>query len=136
MAPMLLYDGVCGFCNRAVRTLLKLDPHGTLRFAALDSDVARAIIDRHPAIQDVESVVFVDSPGQPAERVAVRSEAGLRVADYLGGPWKLFQAARIIPAPIRDWLYDHFADIRYRLFGKYETCPVPPPEVRARFADS
>jgi predicted DCC family thiol-disulfide oxidoreductase YuxK len=134
--PVLLYDGVCGVCNSAVRTILRFDPNGTLRFAALDSDFARAVFDRHPAIAGVDSVVFVDEPGQPAERVAVRSAAALRVVDYLGGPWKLLQVARIIPAPLRDWLYDRVADVRYRIFGKYDTCPLPPPEVRARFLDN
>jgi len=135
-APVLLYDGVCGICNRAVRTVLRFDPDGSLRFAALDSDFARAIIDRHPAIHDVDSVVFVDEPGRPTERVAVRSAAALRVVDYLGGPWKLLKVSRIIPVPLRDWLYDRIADVRYRIFGKYESCPLPPPEVRARFVDS
>jgi predicted DCC family thiol-disulfide oxidoreductase YuxK len=133
---VLLYDGVCGICNRAVRTVLRFDPDGSLRFAALDSDFARAIIDRHPAIHDVDSVVFVDEPGRPTERVAVRSAAALRVVDYLGGPWKLLKVSRIIPVPLRDWLYDRIADVRYRIFGKYESCPLPPPEVRARFVDS
>lgn len=133
--PVLLYDGVCGVCNWVVRTVLRSDPNGNLRFAALDSDFARAIIDRHPGIQKVDSMVFVDAPGRPAERVAVRSGAALRVADYLGGPWKLLQIARVVPVPLRDWLYDRFGDIRYRVFGKYDTCPLPPPEVRARFVD-
>jgi predicted DCC family thiol-disulfide oxidoreductase YuxK len=135
-APVLLYDGVCGVCNRAVQTVLRSDPHGSLRFAALDSGFARAIFDRHPAIHDIDSMVFVDEPGGPGEQVAVRSAAALRVADYLGGRWKLLKIARIIPAPVRDWLYDRFADIRYRVFGKYDSCPLPPPEVRARFVDS
>jgi predicted DCC family thiol-disulfide oxidoreductase YuxK len=134
-APVLLYDGVCGVCNRAVQTVLRLDPNGRLRFAALDSDFARAVIERHPAIHDVDSVVFVDEPGGPGERVSVRSAAAFRVTNYLGGPWKLLEAARIIPAPVRDWLYDRFADIRYRVFGKYDSCPLPSPEVRARFVE-
>lgn len=133
---MLLYDGVCGVCNAAVRTVLRFDRAGTLRFAALDSDYARAVFARHPAMDGVDSVVFVDEPGQPGERLAVRSAAALRVVDYLGGPWKLFGTARIIPAPVRDWLYDKFAGIRYRVFGKYDTCPLPPPHVRARFLDA
>ena len=58
------------------------------------------------------------------------------MVDYLGGPWKLLKVARIIPAPLRDWLYDRVADVRYRIFGKYDTCPLPPPEVRARFLDN
>lgn len=136
LATVLLYDGVCGVCNWAVRTVLRFDPDGTLRFAALDSGYAKTIIDRHPAIRDVDSVVFVDAPGQPAERVAVRSAAALRVVDYLGGPWKLLKVARLMPAPLRDWFYDRFAAIRYRVFGKYDSCPLPPAEVRARFLDA
>jgi predicted DCC family thiol-disulfide oxidoreductase YuxK len=135
VAPVLLYDGVCGFCNGAVRTILRFDRHGTLRFAALDSDFARAIIDRHPSLAEIDTVAFVDEPEQPGERVSTRSAAGLRVASYLGGPWKLLLVAGVIPARLRDWLYDRFAAIRYRVFGKYDSCPVPAPDVRARFLD-
>jgi predicted DCC family thiol-disulfide oxidoreductase YuxK len=134
--PVLLYDGVCAVCNRSVRTILRFDRRCTLRFAALESDFAQAIIARHPSVKDVDSVVFVDDPGGPDERVSVRWAAGLRVADYLGGPWKALAVTRVIPAPLRDWLYDRFAGIRYRVFGKYDSCPIPPPEVRARFLDS
>jgi predicted DCC family thiol-disulfide oxidoreductase YuxK len=136
VGPVLLYDGVCGFCNGAVRTILRFDRRGTLRFAALDSDFARAVIDRHPSLEDVDTVVFVDDPGQPEENVSVRSAAGLRVARYLGGPWQVLLVAGLIPARLRDWLYDRFAGIRYRVFGKYDSCPVPAPDVRARFLDS
>lgn len=132
---MLLYDGVCGVCNRSVQTILRFDRRGALRFAALDSDFARAVIQRHPDLQNVDSMVFVDHPGAPDERVSVRSAAGLRVADYLGGPFRGLLAARVIPAGLRDRLYDRFAAVRYRLGGKHDTCPVPAPEVRARFLD-
>ncbi|HYB39649.1 MAG TPA: DCC1-like thiol-disulfide oxidoreductase family protein [Mycobacterium sp.] len=135
-APVLLYDGVCGFCNRAVQTIVRFDRRDTLRFAALDSDFARAIIQRHPSARAVDSMVFVDNPGQLDERVSVRSAAGLRVAQYLGGPWKLLLLARVIPVRLRDWLYDRFASIRYRVFGKYDTCPLPAEDMRPRFLDS
>ncbi|MEZ0382804.1 MULTISPECIES: thiol-disulfide oxidoreductase DCC family protein [Mycobacteriaceae] len=132
-APVLLYDGVCGVCNRSVQTILRHDRHGTLRFAALDSDFARAVIERHPDLQDIDSMVFIDDPGQPGERVSVRSAAALKVVRYLGGPFRLFLAARIIPAGLRDRLYDRFAAVRYRVGGRYDTCPLPAPEVRTRF---
>jgi predicted DCC family thiol-disulfide oxidoreductase YuxK len=135
-APILLYDGVCGFCNRAVQTIVRFDRRGTLRFAGLDSDVAQGIIERHPSARGVDTMVFVDNPGQPDERVTVRSAAGLRVAQYLGGPWRLLLVARAIPDRQRDWAYDRFASFRYRVFGKYETCPVPPEGIRARFIDN
>ncbi|MCW2653070.1 MAG: putative thiol-disulfide oxidoreductase [Mycobacterium sp.] len=66
VSPVLLYDGVCGFCHRAVQTILPVDRHGTLRFAALDSDFARAIIERHPSLPAVDSVAFIDNPVNPA----------------------------------------------------------------------
>jgi predicted DCC family thiol-disulfide oxidoreductase YuxK len=134
-APVLLYDGICGFCNTAVQTILRLDPQGTLTFAALDSPFAKAVIERHPELAEVDSVVFVDHPGLAGERVSVRSAALLRVADYLGGPWRVFSAAAVIPSPIRDRVYDGFAKIRYRVFGVKDSCPIPSPEVRARFID-
>ncbi|BBY33877.1 thiol-disulfide oxidoreductase [Mycolicibacter minnesotensis] len=133
--PVLLYDGVCGICNRSVQTILRFDRRGTLRFAALDSDFARSVIERHPGLQDLDSMVFVQNPDRPDERIAVRSAAALQVLSYLGGPFRLLLAARLIPAGLRDWLYDRFAAIRYRLGGRHDTCPVPSPDVRSRFLD-
>lgn len=57
------------------------------------------------------------------------------MADYLGGPWRVLKATRVIAARVRDWLYDRFAARRYRIFGKYDSCLLPPPEVRARFVE-
>jgi predicted DCC family thiol-disulfide oxidoreductase YuxK len=135
-APVLLYDGVCGVCNRGVQTILRFDRRGTLRFAALDSDFARAVIARHPELADVDSVVYVTNPGGSDETVDVQSAAMLRVAEYLGGPWRLTLAARAIPPFLRDWAYARFAEIRYHVGGHYDTCPIPPPEVRSRFIDA
>jgi predicted DCC family thiol-disulfide oxidoreductase YuxK len=132
-APVLLYDGVCGFCNSAVNMILRLDQRGTLQFAALDGEVARGVIARHPYLADVDSVVFVEHLGESDERATIRSAAALRVADYLGGPWRALLVAGLIPESARDWLYDGFARIRYRIFGTHDTCPIPAPEVRARF---
>ena len=133
VAPVLLYDGICGLCNSAVQTILRFDRHGSLQFAALDSDVARAVIARHPPLADVDSVVFVDGLNQHDERATVKSAAALRVLDYLGGPWRVLLVAGLIPQRARDWLYDGVARTRYRIFGTHDTCPVPAPEVRARF---
>ena len=63
----------------------------------------------------------------------VRSDAAIRVSRYLGGAWKLLGAVRIIPRPIRDWAYDIVARNRYRWFGRFDTCMVPTPELKARF---
>ncbi|MDT7540778.1 MAG: hypothetical protein QOE33_682 [Acidobacteriota bacterium] len=132
----MLYDGVCGFCNKSVKLILDRDRRGTMRFAALQSDFGKAVIARHPELQGVDSVVVLEtSPETGREQVFVRSAAAMRLASYLGGFWKLFLVFRIVPAPLRDHLYDTFARNRYRLFGKYDACPLPTTEVRARFID-
>jgi predicted DCC family thiol-disulfide oxidoreductase YuxK len=134
--PVLLYDGVCGLCNKTVQFVLSHDRRGTLRFAPLQSSYGQSVVARHPALRNVDSVVLVEpSSGAGRERVFTRSTAALRVVSYLGGAWKLLLAAYIIPRPIRNWLYDLVARYRYRFFGRYDTCLLPPPEVRARFLD-
>ena len=135
--PVLMYDGLCGFCNASVQFVLARDRKQTMRFAALQSEYAAAVIRRHPWLEGIDSVVYVEpARGERPERVWVRSAAALRVADYLGGAWRLLGVFRAVPAALRDAAYDLFARYRYRLFGKYDSCQLPPKEVRARFLDA
>ena len=134
---VMLYDGLCGFCNQSVQMILRSDRRGTMRFAALQSAYGEAVMSRHPELKDVDSVVLVErSPDGDEEHVFVRSDAALRIAAYLGGWWKFFLIFRLIPRALRDFYYDTFARYRYRLFGKHDSCPIPSPEVRSRFIDS
>ena len=103
----------------------------------MQSNYGRAVVERHASLRGVDSVVYVENAnGGGVERVFVRSDAALKVVAYLGGFWKIFLAAYIIPKPLRDYFYDLFARNRYRVFGKYDACMLPPPEVRSRFLDA
>lgn len=130
----MLYDGVCGFCNKSVQFVLDHDRRKTMQFAALQSEFGQALIARSPGLEKVDSVVLLDS-SSGVEKVYVRSTAALRLSGYLGGFWGLARVAYIIPRPIRDLFYDLFARNRYRFFGKYDSCMLPPAEVRGRFLD-
>ena len=88
---MLLYDGLCRFCDGTVQFILKHDRRGTLRFATLQGDFARDVIARHPEVAGVDSLVLVEPDlDSGRERVYVRSEGALRIARYLGGAWRTF----------------------------------------------
>ncbi|MFL6215730.1 MAG: thiol-disulfide oxidoreductase DCC family protein [Blastocatellia bacterium] len=132
---VLLYDGLCGFCNKTVQMILRRDRRGAMRFAALQSAYGEAVISRHPELQNVDSVVLVERGRDDEERIFIRSDAALRIAAYLGGWWKLLMVFRIVPRVVRDFFYDLFARYRYRFFGKYDQCLVPSPEVRSRFVE-
>jgi predicted DCC family thiol-disulfide oxidoreductase YuxK len=135
-SPVLLYDGLCGFCDRTVHFILRHDRKKTLRFATLQGAYAREIFARHPELAGVDSLVLVETdPVTGTEKVYVRSNGALAVARYLGGAWHLARVIAIVPRFMRDFGYDSFARIRYRVFGQYNSCPIPPPEQRARFID-
>ena len=128
-ARIVLYDGVCGFCNSSVQFIIRNDRRGRFRFAALQSDVGKALLREHnlPA-EEVESVVLIEDG-----KAYRKTRAALRIARRLDGAWKAFWPLVVVPPPIADVFYDLFARYRYRLFGKYDACPIPSPEVRARF---
>lgn len=133
-APVLLYDGTCGFCNASVQFIIARDRRRTMKFAPLQSDIGQQVIGRHPELEGVDSVVYVDGLGDAKrETVAVRSDAALAVCRYLGTPWSWAGAARIVPARLRDAGYDLFARHRYRFFGRHDACMLPPRDVRDRF---
>jgi predicted DCC family thiol-disulfide oxidoreductase YuxK len=129
---VLLYDGLCGFCNGTVRFILARDRSGPMRFAPLQGEFARGVLARHPEVAGVDSLLLLERRAD-GERVYVRSAAALEVAAYLGGAWRAVGLLRVVPAFIRDRLYDVFARFRYRWFGRYQACPVPEPGVRERF---
>jgi predicted DCC family thiol-disulfide oxidoreductase YuxK len=119
-------------CNGAARWLMARDPEARLRFATLQGETAAALRARHPEIPaDIDTVVYVDAGGG-AERVYLRSEALLRAWAALdpANPWLRLLSA--LPRPLLDLAYRLFARTRYRLFGRYETCPLPTPPQRER----
>ena len=135
--PIILYDGVCGLCNRLVQFLLKHDKEGRLRFASLQSDFAEKVLKRHGFdAKDLDTVHVVENYDQPGERVRQRSDAILRAGRELGGFWGASSSiARIVPRPLRDLVYRLVATNRYRVFGKYDSCMLPDANQRSRFLD-
>lgn len=135
--PIILYDGVCGLCNRLVQFLLKHDRHGRLRYASLQSDFAAKVLQRHGFDpKDLDTLHLVENFEQSDERVLQRSDAVLRAGRELGGVWPgLSSVAKVIPRALRDVVYRLVARNRYRVFGKYDTCMLPDPKQRSRFLD-
>jgi predicted DCC family thiol-disulfide oxidoreductase YuxK len=125
----VLYDGVCGLCDRSVQLILRNDRRGVFRFAALQSGAGAALLSRFGlSPQALDSIVLVE--GGRAWR---KSRAALRIARRMDARWPLLWPLAAVPAAVADRVYDLVARNRYRLFGKLDACPVPPPEVRARF---
>jgi len=131
---LVLYDGVCGLCNRLVKFLLHHDRADRFRFAPLQTEFARAILARHGLdTSDFDTVVVISNFGASSEKAFIRSEAVIRAAAQLGGVWKAAAIARFLPRILREALYKLVARRRYRVFGQFATCPLPDPQVRHKF---
>jgi len=128
MNSIVLFDGVCNFCNDSVNFIIRHDPDGQFTFAPLQSDIGQELRAKYDIADDVDSIVLIEN-----ERAFMHSAAALRIAKTLGGPIAILYAFIIVPTFIRDFFYKLFARYRYRLFGKKEVCMIPTPEVRERF---
>ena len=131
---IIFYDGHCGFCHRAVRWVLKRDPAGTrFRFAPLQGPTFQKLV---PAFYRATLPDTIVLRTREAE-LLVRSDAFIHILRRLGGPWMpLATVLNLVPRFIRDTVYDFIAHIRHRLFARpTDTCPVLPPDQRARFDD-
>ena len=132
--PILLYDGVCGLCNRLVQFVLKRDAGAHFRFASLQSDFAATLLRQHGLDPDDLDTVYLVEPGQ---RLTARSDAVISVLRKLGGFWSAVALLlRALPKSLRDRGYDIIARSRYRIFGKRDTCFLPEEKYRDRFLDS
>ena len=131
---VLLYDGLCGFCDRTVRFILARDPGGSLRFASLQGEFAARMMQQRPDLREIDSLILLDvATNGDAAGVSVRSDAVLGIARYLGGPWRVASVLKVLPKALRDLGYDLFARHRYGMFGRYDACAIPTAEQRSRF---
>ena len=134
---LVLYDGVCGLCNRLLHFVLLRDGRAVFRFASLQSDIGRAMVARFGGNPDDLTTLYVVADYQSEKaRALTRSRGALFIARRLGWPWNLALAFRVLPAALLDRLYDVVASSRYRIFGRYDQCPIPRPEHRTRFIDA
>ena len=129
--PILLFDGVCNFCNASVNFVIDRDPYRKIRFAPLQSKAGRRLLEEFGlSTKDFDTVVLI-----VGNRYYTKSSAALRVTRLLWGAWPLLFVFILLPPPIRNFFYDLFAKHRYQWFGKTESCRVPTPELRQRFLE-
>lgn len=125
---LVLFDGVCNFCNSVVLFIVDRDPREHFLFASLQSDAGKKTLEQHRCDPNLQSVLLIEN-GRPY----LRSTAALRIFRALKWPWPLlFYLFIWIPRVIRDWGYDYFASHRYQWFGKSDQCRIPTPELRRR----
>ncbi|WP_010269138.1 thiol-disulfide oxidoreductase DCC family protein [Paenibacillus senegalensis] len=125
---VILFDGVCNFCNSSVQFIIQRDRSGYFRFASLQSNEAQMLLSEQKKVPSLDSIVLLENG-----RMFTESTAVLRIARKLDGLWKAAALFLIVPKPLRDIVYRIVARNRYRWFGRQSACMIPTPEQSRRF---
>jgi len=136
--PVLLYDGVCGLCNRVVQFVLRRERAPVFRFAALQSPFAARILQRHKLQgRGLDTLVVVLNINTESEKLLFQSDGALNLLRQLRQPWSFLAGlGMLFPRAFRESGYRYVASRRYRLFGKSDSCALPAPDVASRFLDT
>lgn len=130
MKKIILFDGVCLFCQKSVQFIIARDAHRVFQFASLQSPVGKKLLKEHHVPPNEDSLILLDQG-----RYYSKSTAALLIAKSLTGFWKWCYVFIIVPKPIRDLIYQLIAKNRYKLFRHNASCPIPSKEMRKRFLD-
>lgn len=128
---IILFDGVCNFCNSSVNFIIDHDAKNYFKFAALQSEAGEKLQKEYgisPEDKNLDSILLIEDG-----KLHTHSTAALRIAKHLSGVWSFLYIFIIVPKPLRNIFYKLFAKNRYRLFGKRDACRLPSPEERAKF---
>jgi predicted DCC family thiol-disulfide oxidoreductase YuxK len=136
IASIVLYDGVCGLCNRLNQFLLKRDRKDRLHFASLQSEFAQRVLRAHDLdAADLDTVYVILNHGTADETALARSDAIIHAVQQLGGIWKIISLGKLLPRSLKNAIYNVVARNRYRVFGKSDSCVLPEPRHRQKFID-
>lgn len=126
---IILFDGICNFCNSSVNKIIKHDKKNQFKFAALQSETGKKLVEKHSIDSTkIDSIILIEN-----DAVFIKSTAILKISKQMSGLYPLAFGFIIIPAFIRDIVYDFVARNRYKWFGKKDSCMIPTAEVKEKF---
>ena len=126
---IIIFDGVCNFCNGAINFIIKHDPQARFSFTPMQTELAETLIQKHNITNvGVDTFLLIKN-----DKCYIWTDAALEITKDLSGYWYLFNLMKIIPRSFRDFLYKLFARNRYKLFGKRSICMTPTEEIKGRF---
>src|SRR5947208_1551654 len=128
-SAIVLFDGVCNFCNSTLNFIMDHDPAGYFKFAALQSEAGKRLLEEYKVDASLLDTLILIEDG----KICTHSTAVLRIFRKLSGCHSILYDFIVIPEFIRDPLYKFFAKYRYKIFGKRENCRIPKEEERMRF---
>lgn len=126
---VILFDGVCNFCNDYVNKVISLDKKDQFVFASIQSEIGQKIIKHIGLPSDTDSIIYY----KPGYAYYIESDAVFAIIENLSTWMSWISIFKIFPKSLRDSMYRYFAKNRYKWFGKREECIIPTPEIKKKF---
>lgn len=127
---IILFDGVCNFCNKWVNIIIRFDTNKKFKFASLQSDIGNDLLNKFGHLSNEFETIYLFDGSQ----LFKKSDAIINIFVQLSGLWKFILILNVIPSRIRDFFYDIISKNRYTFFGKTDVCQIPIiPEIKERF---
>ncbi len=126
---LILFDGVCNFCDETIQKVIKADKNNVFVFASLQSDFGKEIIKYIGVNPEIDSIILY----QPGIAYFTESDAALEISRQLNGFYPLLQMGKIVPKSLRNSVYRYIAKNRYKWYGKKDECMIPSAEIRSKF---
>ena len=128
-SAIILFDGVCNFCNSSINFVIRHDKKNHFRFAPLQSETGKQLLQQFEAGElPLDSIVLIEN-----NKLYKQSTAVLKIAKQLGGAYRLLYGFVILPRFLRDAVYKYVAKNRYKWFGKKDSCMIPTKEIKEKF---
>lgn len=129
---LILFDGVCNLCNSSIQYVIKHDKKDIFMYAPLQGDTGEKIISYyHIDTNKIDSIILY----APEKGIYYKSTAALKAASELGFPTNLLSIFLIVPAFMRNWVYDFIAKNRYKWYGKKDACMIPTLKLKNKFLE-
>lgn len=126
---IILFDGVCNFCNDVINKIIAKDTKNVFVFASLQSEIGQKILKHIGLNNDLDTIVLYE----PGIAYYVKSDAAIEIAKQIGGIYSLLRIGNLLPRRLRNLTYDYVARNRYKWYGKKDACMIPTPEMKAKF---
>jgi len=128
---IILFDGICNYCNEKVNFIIKHDAKNIFRFAALQSEIGQEIVKQSGINTSIDSLILIEH----GNAYYIKSEAIFKILKQLNTPLKGFILFNILPSLLKDRIYEYIAKNRYKWYGKKEVCMIPSPTIQYKFLD-
>lgn len=126
---IVLFDGICNYCNDKINFIIKNDKQDVFRFVAIQSETGQKIIKYLGIDTSIDSIILYE----PDYAYFIKSEAVFRIIKYLSSSVRLMLFFNFIPTSIKNVFYDIIAKNRYNWYGKKESCMMPTEDVKRKF---